>query len=274
MTNATKNLIAGAAALLAMSGAASAQDASAGVLDAGGALDAANPDLVVTLGLGVGAAPAFPGWDDYNFGATGTFRFDFVRFPNGFTWGSLGSVGYREGFGLYGSAGYIGKRDVSDYPELAGLDDVDWTLELGIGVGYEMQNYRAFGDIRYGFNGHEGFVGTLGADWVTRPTDALTVSVGPRLGFGDDTYSSAYFGVTPANAAGGTLPVYDASGGLVSAGIELRSTYQFNELWGIEGRATWNRLLNDAADSPITQLGDDDQYRLSVNIIRRISLDF
>ncbi|MCW3784471.1 MipA/OmpV family protein [Defluviimonas salinarum] len=274
MSYATKNLIAAAVAGLALSGATFAQETSAGVFDAGGALDAANPDVVVTLGLGVGTAPAFPGWDDYDLGATGTFRFDFVRFPNGFTWGSLGSVGYREGFGLYGSAGFIGERNIADYPELAGLDDVDWTLELGIGAGYEARNYRAFGDIRYGFNGHEGFVGTLGADWVTRPTDALTVSLGPRIGFGDNTYSSAYFGVTPANAAGGSLPVFDASGGLVSAGIELKSTYQFNELWGVEGRASWNRLLNDAADSPITQLGSADQYRVSINLIRRISLNF
>ena len=33
-------------------------------------------------------------------------------------------------------------------------------------------------------------------------------------------------------------------------------------------------LLNDAADSPITEQGAVDQYRVGIGLTRRISLDF
>ena len=35
----------------------------------------------------------------------------------------------------------------------------------------------------------------------------------------------------------------------------LGARYLFNERWGVEGSASWDRLLNDAADSPITEQG-------------------
>ena len=42
----------------------------------------------------------------------------------------------------------------------------------------------------------------------------------------------------------------------------------------VEGGASWGRLLNDAADSPITEEGSADQYRVRLGITRSISLDF
>lgn len=269
-----------AAALIAglYNGAASAQDAARpampGLLSAGGFLDNPDPDIVVSIGAGVSYGSAYPGSGDMEVNPTGTFRLDLIRFPNGWTFGSTRSVGFDEGFGLRGSARYIGSRTSSDYPELAGLNDVPWTLELGLGVGYEQRNYRVFGDARYGFHGHKGFVGQIGADLVSRPMRGLTINFGPRVDFGDSTYSSTYFGITPAESVASGLPVYSAGSGLVSAGLELNAIYQFNPRWGIEGRVSWDRLLNSAADSPITRQGSDDQLAISVNLVRRIAIDF
>lgn len=237
-------------------------------------IDASDPDVVLTLGFGAGFSPAYPGSDDLVFGPSGTFRVGFFRLPNGFTFSSLGSTVAREEFGLYGSARYIGERDVSEYGEITGLDDVPWTLEAGLGLGYESDNYRVFGDIRYGFHGHESFVGTLGADLIARPSEQLVVRFGPRAEFGSDSYASTYFGVTPSEAAAGSLSPFDADGGLMGAGLELRAVYALNERWGIEGRARWLRLQNDAADSPITKTGSEDQFIVSVILTRNVSLDF
>jgi outer membrane scaffolding protein for murein synthesis (MipA/OmpV family) len=245
-----------------------------GLLSAGGLLDNPDPDLVLSIGAGLGYSPAYPGSGDMEFGPSATFRFDFVRFPNGLTFGSSQSVGFEEGFGLRGSGRYIGARKSADHPELAGLNDVDWTLELGMGVGYERSNYRVFGDVRYGFHGHEGFVGQIGGDLIARPVEGLTLRFGPRVDFGDSNYSNAYFGITPAESLASGLPAYSAGSGLVSAGLEFNAIYQFNPRWGIQGRVRWNRLLGDVADSPITLQGDDDQLSISVNLVRRISLNF
>ncbi len=245
-----------------------------GLLSAGGALDNPDPDLVLTIGAGASVAPAYFGSEDLEFGPTGLFRFDFVRFPNGFTFGSGRSVGFNEGFGLRGAARFIGERKAEDYRELRGLDDIDWTMELGMGIGYEQAQYRFFADARYGFFGHEAFVGQIGADIIARPVDGLTVTFGPRLDLGDDKFMNTYFGVTPANAAASRYDSYSADGGIVSAGLELTALYQFDERWGVQGSLEWNRLLDDAANSPITQFGDDDQYQLRIQLVRRVSIKF
>lgn len=173
-----------------------------------------------------------------------------------------------------GSFRYIGERSSSDNPELAGLDDVDMAIELGMGLAYSQRNYEVFGDVRYGVVGHESFVGELGADLRLHPTDRLTLTAGPRVFFGSDSYSQTYFGVTAAESAASGLAAYTASGGALSAGIELGATYAINDDWGIEGAVVYDRLLNDAADSPIVLQGSADQWSLRLGVTRRISLRF
>ena len=48
-----------------------------------------------------------------------------------------------------------------------------------MGIGYEQAQYRFFADARYGFFGHEAFVGQIGADIIARPVDGLTVTFPP-----------------------------------------------------------------------------------------------
>ncbi len=255
--------------------AVSAQDAVLpGLLSAGGVLDDPDPDLVMTIGAGAAYAPAYFGSDEYEVGPTGAFRFDYVRFPNGFTFGSGNTVGFVEGFGLRGSANYIGKRNSSDYSEIDGLDDVDATLELGLGLGYEQANYRAFANARYGFFGHNAFVGDAGVDLISRPVQGLTLTAGPRINFGTDKFADTYFGISDAESAASGLAAYSADGGIISAGVEVTALYQFNPRWGLRADFTWDRLTNDAADSPITKQGSDDQFRVSLRLVRRISINF
>ncbi len=70
------------------------------------------------------------------------------------------------------------------------------------------------------------------------------------------------------------LDQYSANGGLLATGLEVGARYLFNERWGVEGAIGYDRLVNDAADSPITGQGSADQYTARIGITRRISLDF
>lgn len=242
-----------------------------GLLSAGGALDSATPDIVMTLRAGVQVSPSYFGSDEYKLGPDFSARFDYVRFPGGFEYGSSRTVGFRTGWGIQGSFRYIGERDKDAIP---GLDDIPWSVEAGLGVGYEQRNWRAFADVRYGFVGHNAWVGELGADAIAYPIDGLTLTAGPRFQFGADNFAQTYFGVSPAESAASGLATFDASGGLLATGLEIGARYLFNERWGVEGAIGYDRLMNDAADSPITAQGSPDQYTARIGITRRISLDF
>ena len=173
---------------------------------------------------------------------------------------------------MQGSFRYVGERKADD--EIKGLDNVDWSAEAGLGIGYEQRNWRVFTDVRYGFVGHNAWVGDVGADGIAYPLPGLTLTAGPRLSFGDNKFASTYFGVSNQESQASGLNQYDASGGLLGAGVEIGARYLFNERWGVEGAANWQRLVNSAADSPVTQTGSDDQYSVRIGITRRISLDF
>ena len=117
-------------------------------------------------------------------------------------------------------------------------------------------------------------MGEVGAVGIAYPIEGLTVTLGPRLSFGTDNFAQTYFGVSDQESADSGLPAFDAKGGLLGAGMELGARYRFNERWGVEGAASWNRLVNDASDSPVTDTGSADQYELRLGITRSISLDF
>ena len=149
----------------------------------------------MTLRAGVQVSPAYFGSDDYELGPDLAARFDYVRFPGGFEYGSSRTVGFRTGWGIQGSFRYIGEREGDD--EIDGLDDVPWSAEAGLGVGYEQRNWRAFTDVRYGFVGHNAWVGEIGADAIAYPIEGLTLTAGPRLEFGTDSFAQTYFGISP-----------------------------------------------------------------------------
>ena len=74
--------------------------------------------------------------------------------------------------------------------------------------------------MRYGFIGHNTWVGELGADAIAYPIEGLTLTAGPRLQFGTDDFAETYFGISPVESVASGLDAYDASGGLLATGVE------------------------------------------------------
>lgn len=231
----------------------------------------AAPGLVFTLRGGVAASPSYFGSDEYTVGPDLGFRFHYLDLGNGRSIGNPDPWAEPLGFGLGGSFRFIQERDASDFSELAGLDDVDAAVELGVSLRYGTDVFAAFADVRRGFGGHKGWVGEVGADAIVKPTDRLRLNLGPRLLFGDDSYTDTYFGVTPAEASA-TLPAYDPEGGMVSAGVEFGARYRINDAWGLEGAVTWETFTGDAADSPIVEQGSDDQWGIRFGVTRVFGL--
>ncbi len=240
-----------------------------------GALPAAAQDRSFNFALrgGVAAIPSYPGADDYEAAPDIGFTFGALKWGGNNIGAGIGNIP-EPGLAFRGAFKVIGERDADDNPELAGLEDIDIAVELGVGVIYRQPNWQAFGEVRQGFGGHDGITGTLGADLIFRPSDRWTITAGPRLNLGNSEYASTYFGVSSAEAAASGFGAYEADGGVLGAGFEVEGIYRLNDLWAVESTLSYERLQNAAADSPITQAGSEDQWRISIGLSRAFTLNF
>ena len=229
------------------------------------------PALSFSAGLGANVAPEYFGSDSYGIGVTGGFDFGHLRI-GGIEIGDPDPDAVSMGLQPRGSFRLIGARNTADYPELAGLDDIDLSVELGGGLGFRTDSFLAYADVRYGVIGHESWVAELGADFIFRPGADWTVTAGPRALWGSEGYTSTYFGVTSAEAASSAFTEYTPGDGFVSAGLEIGATYRISPDWSLDSTLAWERLTGDAADSPIVQ--DDDSVTFSLVLLRRFSFGY
>ncbi|NDR56037.1 MipA/OmpV family protein [Aliiruegeria sabulilitoris] len=233
-----------------------------------------NVILRYDIRAGVQARPAYFGSDEMVAAPDFALHFDYARLKGLGAYGDPDGNSVPRALGIRGSLRFIGKRSADDFDELKGLEDIDPSLELGLGLVYRQRNFEAFGDVRYGAIGHNGFVGELGADAIVFPSERWEFRLGPRMVFGDDEFANTYFGVSDSESIDSGLASYNADGGLLGAGFEAKAKYRFNELWGLEASFRADRLLNSAADSPITEMGSEDQFRIRLGITRELVLQF
>lgn len=229
---------------------------------AASAQDSAADDVRVRVGLGAQLRPQFIGADGTSLVplfhvniARGTREFSFAAPDDSPSIGVLSSGGFS-----FGAAGNIeGRRKDSDVG--APVGDVPRTFEAGAFAQYLAgDSFRIRAELLKGINGHEGLVGSIGADKIWRDGDRYVFSIGPRVLFSDARYERAYFGVTPAASAASGLPVYRPSGGLHAVALACGASYALNNRWGLFGFARYERLVRDAARSPIIRdLGSRNQ---------------
>lgn len=143
----------------------------------------------------------------------------------------------------------------------ASVPKVKFSVEAGGFAAVSLgESFRLRGELRKGVTGHKGWLGTAGADYVARDGDKWLFSIGPRVTWSNDRYHDAWFGVTPAAAVTSGLPAYDPGGGIQAYGATASFLTQFGPRWGIYTYAKYDRLVGDAADSPlVVQIGSRDQ---------------
>lgn len=242
-----RSLLLAGAAIVTLSSPAAAQDAD---------------DLRVRLGLGAQLRPEFIGADDYGVGPL--VDLDFARGDNPFPFeapdDSFGIKLISSGPFAAGPAANIQwKRKDSDVG--APVGEVKTTVEIGGFAEYKASDkIRLRADLRKGVNGHEGLVGSLGADRIWRDGDRYVFSIGPRVLFSDARFQRAYFGVDSAAALASGLPAFRPDGGIYAVAAASGLSYQFNPRLGLFGYARYERLVGDAAKSPIVrELGSRNQ---------------
>ena len=162
--------------------------------------------------------------------------------------------------------GIEGKRDADAVG--APIHKVGFSFEAGAFVQTQLTDtLRLRIDARKGLSGHRGWIGMVSADYVARDADNWLFSIGPRVTFADDRYQRAYFGLTAADAVAANLPQFDAKGGVQSAGVAAGSLHRLSSRWGIATYARYDRLVGDAADSPVTRrLGSPNQFSVGLGV--------
>lgn len=220
--------------------------------------------LIISFGGGVQFTPEYPGAGDLKLGPLFTGG---VRREGDPIRGSAPDDGF--GFSLTGRGGPIeigpmiafqGERDQDDVGVAIG--DVDFAFEPGAFVNVNISPaLRLRAEARRGFDGHEGWLGELGVDTFIRAAPNSVASIGARVRLADAEYMRTYYGVTPARALASGLPAFAPDGGVRAVGVVAGITHEFTRNFGIYGYAGYDRLLGDAADSPIVrQRGSADQF--------------
>ncbi|MEO6433529.1 MAG: MipA/OmpV family protein [Sphingomicrobium sp.] len=210
-------------------------------------------DYRVRVGLGAQTRPEYIGADKNQFAPLldmsikrGTEPFNFKAPDDNFGI----AVVRKNGFAFGPVANIQSGRKNKD----VGIDigRIKTTIELGGFAQYELStSTRLRAEVRKGLGGHRGLVASLGADQVWRDGDKWQFSVGPRVSFSDGRYQRAWFGVDDAAAIATPLPFYRPGAGIHSVGATSGMYYSFGRSIGMFGFGRAERLVGDAADSPL-----------------------
>ncbi|MBO6676009.1 MAG: MipA/OmpV family protein [Rhizobiales bacterium] len=233
----------------------------------------------VRLGLGAGFTPDYQGSDEYRvmalpvITARNVFGFNFTPFALSYNLAQYNSAGGAWSVGFGPRVAFDFGRDQDDNVALAGLGDVDSSILPGGFVNLRLGPALAtasFGqDVA---DGHDGAVVDLGLSTFVPVTQQITLMPGITASWADDDYMQSYFGITAAQAATSAYGAYNAEAGLKSVGANVNAIYAINENWAANTRLSYERLLGDAADSPIVDgPGSANQFSVMFGVTRGFS---
>lgn len=216
------------------------------------------PDRLVMLGMGVRAAPSYPGSTKAEFGpfpvinAWSEDELFPVETPDESKSIKLAGSRNTVSTGLTVAIAPTRGREAATQ----GLRKVGFGMEAGVfAEGYVMPRLRLRGELRQGIGSHAAINGDVALDYVLRSAsnERALVTIGPRARFGSAKYNGRFFGITAAEAVASGLPQYRAGAGLYALGVTGGAYYPLGERWGLFGFAGYDRLIGDAADSPLVR---------------------
>jgi MipA family protein len=146
-------------------------------------------------------------------------------------------------------------RKQYNYSELNGLGDVKAAVQLGGFIEYyPVDWFRTRVELREGVVGPNGTVADFSADFIVPVIQRLTISAGPRFTWESTQATAPYFGVDAVQAMASGLPLFNARGGPHSYGAGAQVSYRINPQWEVHSYIEYERLLGDAASSPLVTL--------------------
>lgn len=211
------------------------------------------PQWSVFTGLSAAYAPRYDGARDRHIqgGPTIVVRYRDIAFAatgEGIGVNLLRGKNYRAGVAMSFDLG----RRAQDSSDTRGLGNINVAPELKFFGEYLFFPVVLRADARRAFGGHNGWISDLSAYMPVYGTRKFYVFVGPSVTFADDRYMSRYFGVTPAQSAASGYPQHSAHAGLKSVNAAGSASWMITDHWLFNVIAGGQRLMGDAASSPIT----------------------
>ena len=230
------------------------------------------------VGVGVGSTSQFTGSSQRTVGVVPGARYKFEGSERFFEWyGPLADVNVLDSrVWQFGPALNLrfGRKNVDD-PVVAQLPEVDNTIEGGLALSYTYIDpgpipFRVrVGGVALVDLGHtfHGFDDTVYASLWMPLSRTMIVGLGTGASWGSASYQQAYYGVTPAGAAASGLPVYTPGSGTRQWYAWPALVVQVTPKWFLGAGAFYQRLVGDAAASPIVQQrGDRNQWTYGLGL--------
>lgn len=159
-------------------------------------------------------------------------------------------------------------RDEGDNDDLRGMGDIDGAVELGAFITYDIGPWSTgltlFRDVS---DSHDGLTAKLEAGHKLTLGPKLMLRTEISTTWADDNYTETFFGVTASQSARSGMRQFRPEGGFKNAGITVDLDYDVTEDWGVTARLGYERLLGDAADSPLVEdRGSADQFNTGLMV--------
>ena len=222
-------------------------------------------------GLFVGFAPDYVGSDDYKAVVAPFFRYNFSNSEQyivlrGFDlqfnvvdhpWFRIGPVlNYR-----------FGRNNVKN-DQVDEMDKIDGAIEFGAFVGAEFKDtanprQRLLLSLEFlqDISGeHKGSVTTGSIKGWYPLSRRFDVTLCLSTTFGSSDYMDTYFGVDTEDSNQSGLRRYSADSGFRDVSVTPGVVMHLTEAWKLAAGIRYMRLMGDAEDSPVTKVGDNDQW--------------
>jgi outer membrane scaffolding protein for murein synthesis (MipA/OmpV family) len=223
------------------------------------------PEWRITLGAAGAVMPKYEGASSYEAepGALIDIRYRdlaFLSAGEGLGVNVLRGQTYRAGLAVSYDLG----RDDGDDPRLRGLGDISPAPEAKLFAQVSILPVVLTADVRGAIGGHDGWIADFGAYMPLSRSKTLVAFAGPSVTVADSNYMQSYFGVDAGQSARSGLRRFEADSGVKNANFGATALYSLSDHWLVVGDAAVEQLLDDAAESPITQ--NNTQFTIDVSL--------
>ena len=209
----------------------------------------------ITVGAGAGYSPVYPGSRRYEpkplfFGSISYKRLAFIG-PAGLGASLVDSGGFRAG-PVFGYGG--GRREGAD-PRLAGMGNLDSSINAGAFIAYRFDDFELHATARQALtHSNNGMVGRVQLEYIGAfPEYNIDFRIGPEFDFGDARHVRTWYGVSALQAARAALPAYHPSGGLIDYGAHAIINYHWSPSLFLRFTADVRQYTSDVEHSPIVE---------------------
>jgi MipA family protein len=227
-----------------------------------------------SAGVGVISQPKYPGSSETRVGALPTFSASHGRWQIGALPGAGVPVGvnytlmqdgpWRLGVGV--GTGLGNPRNAKDNNSFSKLGSIEQTTLGSLSGSYTEGALAANASIVSDVGGNgQGTRAMLDVMYRTRPTDRLSLSVGPGLTWIDSRYASTYYGVSDTQSANTGYAAYKAGAGVSALRLSAGADYQLTRDWSLSAKLGLTQLQGDAASSPTVDKKNQTSYGLFAN---------